>query len=93
MNALGAGEGKLFLRLRRRFFQRESGAESGRKGVVSHVNSGDPSQMYPRLAIVVRMPQKAGVWSNRIDSSGLPQPAKQEGPALGQPQDCTSASH
>jgi len=52
MNALGARDSKLCLRLRRRFFQRESGAESGGKGAVCCLKSGDPAQTYTRREMV-----------------------------------------
>jgi hypothetical protein len=73
MNALGARNIKLFLRLRRRFFQRESRAESEEKGAVCYLNSVDPSQMYTRREIVGKVPQKAGVQSGRIDSREEPE--------------------
>jgi len=41
--------------------------------------------MYTRREIVRKMPQTAGVGSDRIDSRKAPAPSKQEGPALGQP--------
>ena len=70
MNALRAKDSKLFLRLRRRFFQRESGAESEGKDAICGVNAGDPSQMYPWREIAVKTATRLDRIFVRIDSRG-----------------------
>lgn len=70
MNALGTRNGKLIVRLRQRFFQRESWAESAGEGALCGLNAGDPAQMYVGLEFFKETTQEPRIRGDGIDWRG-----------------------